>query len=65
MRRFRADRRLAAQRLQGVDRQRGQTERDIDHVQSVLDAAGDFVALVDEVTQRLAGFARHGLKEAA
>jgi hypothetical protein len=65
LRRFRADRRLAAQGLRGIDRQRGQTERDIDHVEDVLDAAGDFVLLMDQVMQRIEVCANREMKVAA
>jgi hypothetical protein len=49
--RFRADRRIAAQRLTGVDRQREQVARDVENVRGVAAAAADFIALLDEVAE--------------
>ena len=47
--RFRADRRIAADRPSGVERQRQQVGRDIENVRGVRAAAADFIALMDEV----------------
>jgi hypothetical protein len=49
MQRFLADRKIAAKKLRGVDLQREQVSRDIDNVRGVMQAAADFVALMDEV----------------
>jgi hypothetical protein len=67
LQRFERDRKLAASKSSGIDRQRHQVERDIANVQSVIDAAREFRSLLDEVTDRLR--AEHGIaavrKEAA
>jgi hypothetical protein len=51
--RFRADRKIAAKRLRGVDLQREQVTRDIDNVRGVMAAAADFAALMDEVMSQI------------
>ena len=56
--RFRADRRITARRLTGVELQREQVGRDIGNVRGVQRAAADFVALMDEVIARLDGRAK-------
>lgn len=53
MKRFEADRKIAAAKADGVERQRLQVSRDIDNVRGVLDAAADFQKLMDEVIDRL------------
>ena len=49
--RYRADRKIAADRLSGVDRQRQQVGRDVDNVRGVRRAAADLIALLDEVIE--------------
>ncbi len=51
--RFRADRRIAAAKVAGVDRQRRQVARDLDNVRGIVAAARDFQALMDEVLAAL------------
>lgn len=53
--RFRSDRQIAAAKLAGVERQRRQVERDIVNVRGIVDAAGIFVKLMDDVTSRFSG----------
>lgn len=65
LQRFRADRRLAAERVTGVDRQQRQTERDIDHVKAVVDASRSFMGLMDEMIDRMGRFAERAAREAA
>jgi hypothetical protein len=56
--RFKADRHIAAAKVQGLDRQRRQVARDIDNVQAVLDAAGDFQRLIDVASENVNRFIR-------
>ena len=51
--RFQADRKIAAAKLDGIERQRGQVKRDIDNVRGVAAAAKEFQALMDEVIDRM------------
>jgi len=51
--RFRADRKIAAAKLTGVDLQREQVKRDIDNVHGVERAASEFQELMDEVIAQL------------
>ncbi|MDP9173542.1 MAG: DUF115 domain-containing protein [Planctomycetota bacterium] len=51
--RFERDRRLAAERLSGIDRQQRQVERDIDNVKAVIIASQEFAHLMDEVFAQL------------
>jgi hypothetical protein len=53
MQRFQADRKIAAKKLCGVELQREQVNRDIDNVRSVMQAALDFVMLMDEVSEQI------------
>jgi hypothetical protein len=65
LRRFEHDRRLAASRMQGADRQKRQIERDIENVRAVVTAAGAFQTLMDEVAGQLQRqAARHGTNQA-
>jgi hypothetical protein len=51
---YQADRRInAAKHVDATERQRRQVQRDIDNVQSVIDAAQDFQRLMDEVIAKL------------
>ena len=59
LQRFERDRKIAASRVQGMDRQRRQVDRDIDNVQGVVAAAQEFQSLVNEVIESLR--ADHGL----
>ncbi len=53
LKRFTADRRIAASKVSGVERQRQQVKRDIENVQGVLKAAENFEQLMDEVIDKL------------
>jgi hypothetical protein len=53
LQRFERDRKLAASKASGADRQRRQVERDIDNVKSVIDASRQFQALLSEVIAKL------------
>ena len=63
--RFHSDRKLAASRLSGLDRQRHQLDRDIANVEAVIEAAGEFSRLMDESIAAVDLFARDGEREAA
>ncbi len=52
--RYMTDRRIAARRLTGVERQRLQVGRDIENVRGIRRAATDFAALMDEVIEPMA-----------
>jgi hypothetical protein len=66
LRRFESDRRLAAARVQGADRQKRQIERDIENVRAVISAAAAFQVLMDEVASQLQReTARHAMQDAA
>ena len=51
--RFRNDRLLAASRVEGLERQKRQLDRDIANVAGVRDAAGEFIRLMDHVIGEL------------
>ena len=53
LRRFKADRELAACGADGVERQKRQIERDIDNVRAVIDAAGQFDEMLGQVLREL------------
>jgi hypothetical protein len=53
LRRFRADRQIAAAKLKGIERQRQQVSRDIENVESLMEAVDPFITLMDEVAERL------------
>jgi hypothetical protein len=55
--RFKADRKISAEHLEGVDLQRRQVERDIENVQAVIAAAGEFRNLIGTVLARVESFA--------
>lgn len=65
LRRFKADRHIAAAKVGGVERQRRQVNRDMDNVESVLDAAGEFRNLLDSAIDSLLRFNRNARREAA
>ncbi len=56
LKRFTADRKIAASKVSGVERQRQQVERDIENVQGILTAAENFQRLMDEVIEKLDQF---------
>jgi hypothetical protein len=58
LQRFERDRKLAASKASGADRQRRQVERDIDNVKSVIDASRQFQTLLSEVIEKFS--AEHG-----
>jgi hypothetical protein len=47
--RFRHDRRIASEKLDGLELQRRQISRDIGNVRAIMEAAGEFVSLIDSV----------------
>jgi hypothetical protein len=51
--RFKRDRKVAASKATGAERQRLQVERDIENVKALIDAAAAFGVLMDETIQRL------------
>ena len=53
LRRFQADRQIAAAKLKGMERQRKQVSRDIENVESLMGAVEPFIQLMDEVILRL------------
>jgi hypothetical protein len=55
--RFKADRKISAEHLEGVDLQRRQVERDIENVRAVIAASGDFRKLISTVLARMESFA--------
>jgi len=55
MKRFEADRKIAAAKSDGIERQRLQVTRDIENVRGVCEAAADFQVLMDEVIELLNG----------
>ena len=62
--RFKADRRIAAAKVDGMERQRRQIERDIDNVRCVVDAAIQFQQLMSETITHIENV-RWQRKEAA
>ena len=52
LKRFEADRKISAAKVAGLDRQRRQVGRDIENVRGVMEAAGEFQRLMDEVIAR-------------
>jgi methyl-accepting chemotaxis protein len=53
LQKFKQDRKLAALRLTGLDKQKHQVERDIDNIRAVITAAASFRDLMAEVCDRL------------
>lgn len=49
MLRFQSDRQIAAARLTGIERQKRQVQRDILNVRGIVEAAGQFQKLIDEL----------------
>lgn len=62
MRRFEADRLLAASKLSGAGKQRRQVMRDIDNVQAVIEAAEGFQQLVEQAIVHLRREFAHALE---
>ncbi|WP_428939218.1 motility associated factor glycosyltransferase family protein [Fontivita pretiosa] len=62
--RFKADRKIAAAKLAGIERQRRQVHRDILNVRSVIEAAARFQKLMDETMARVEQFATHPHRQA-
>ncbi|MGH7179615.1 MAG: motility associated factor glycosyltransferase family protein [Tepidisphaeraceae bacterium] len=65
LRKFRADRRIAASKARGEERQRMQVERDIDNVQSLIDAAVEFQRLCERTMSSVESLAARERREAA
>jgi hypothetical protein len=63
--RFHSDRKLAAGRLEGMERQKHQLDRDIANVEAVIEAAGEFSRLMDEAVASVNAFAQMAEREAA
>ena len=55
MDRFTADRRIQAEKVEGVEKQRRQVERDLENVRGVMVAAGDFSRLMAEIIELFEG----------
>jgi ABC-type iron transport system FetAB ATPase subunit len=53
MRRFEKDRKLAAEKIDGTDRQQRQVDRDIENVRAVETAAREFQQVMDRVNENL------------
>ena len=64
LRKFQDDRRIAASRLEGIDRQRRQVTRDMESVRGLSQAAREFRELMSEVVQHLS-MMRGSRREAA
>jgi hypothetical protein len=64
MKRFQADRKIVAAKLNGSGRQRLQVERDIENVRGMANAAKEFGSLMDEVIAQLSAQNRVGGKAA-
>ncbi len=60
LKRFQADRKIAAAKLTGIELQRHQVSRDIDNVRGVANAAKEFRDLMDEVIAELPSHAPGG-----
>jgi hypothetical protein len=54
LKRFQADRKIASSKVDGMERQKLQVERDIDNVLGIMDAAREFQNLMDDVIKSLA-----------
>jgi hypothetical protein len=52
--RFTADRKISAEKIDGIEKQWRQVARDMENVRGVMEAAGDFQRLMAEVRHRLA-----------
>lgn len=56
LQRFKADRRIAAAKVDGTEKQTRQVERDIDNVRNVIDTAVEFQNLMDKSIERVDEF---------
>jgi hypothetical protein len=65
LRRFKADRAIAASKIDGVARQRRQVERDIENVRSVVEASREFQNLMSNAIDNVRHFAQNARREAA
>lgn len=68
IRRYLADRRIDAEKLQGTERQRRQVQRDIEHVEAVIASSEQFVRLMRKAIERMEQAAAQlspGLEQAA
>lgn len=63
--RFKADRKISAAKVDGVEKQRRQVQRDIDNVRSVVGAAAEFQKLMDQTILHLEQFTEQSKREAA
>ncbi len=54
--RYKADRKIAAAKVDGVERQRRQVQRDIENVRNVADSAAEFQTLMEQTIQRIEQF---------
>jgi hypothetical protein len=63
--RYKADRKISASKVDGVEKQRRQVQRDIANVQHVVDASVEFQRLMDLTLERLDRFAAEYCREAA
>jgi hypothetical protein len=65
LRRFKADRAIAASKIDGIERQRRQVQRDVENVRSVVEAAREFQNLMSNAIDNVRHFARQMQREAA
>jgi len=56
LQRFKADRKISAAKVDGIERQRRQVQRDIENVRNVADSAAEFQVLIEETIARLEQF---------
>ncbi len=64
LKRFTADRKIVAAKLEGSERQRRQVARDIDNVRAVAEAAVEFAAMMDRLIEQMPADARQNRKAA-
>jgi hypothetical protein len=65
LKRFEADRKISASKVEGIDRQRMQIARDIENVRGITHAAVEFQKLMDQVIDRLTSHANARLEKVA
>ncbi len=63
--RFQQDRKISAAKVEGIERQRRQVNRDIDNVRGIADAARVFQRLMDEVIEKVSVMSARHQREAA
>jgi len=51
--RFQRDRKIEAEKVEGIERQRRQVQRDVENVRGVIEASSQFVKLMEDVLARL------------